>query len=144
MKEIIKWDAKYLTGIKIIDSQHIKIFKCVNELHEALEKADTKEKIIELTANLDFYTAEHFDTEEKYMLEFNYPEYTEHKNTHERFKKIYEDIKNNYIYKKTEAVYIIAIHLKPVMAAWLDYHLQNEDRWLVEFLKSKNIENKNE
>lgn len=136
MKEIIKWNDKYLTGIEIIDSQHKKIFKSVNELYDAIEKLETKEKILELIGNLDFYTTEHFDVEEKYMIDLNYPEYIEHKNTHEVFKKIYEEIRYNYVYKKN-TVYVLAVHLNHTMADWLDYHLQNEDQRLAVFLRTK-------
>lgn len=134
MKEIIIWDDKYLTGIEIIDYQHKKIFKCVNTLFDALERIETKEKIIKLIDCIDFYTTTHFDTEEKYMLELDYPQYSYHKDAHETFKKIYSDIRDNYAYQNNN-VYVLAIHLNNEMAKWLDYHLQNEDRLLAEFLK---------
>ena len=136
MKEIITWNDKYLTSIEIIDSQHKKIFKCVNNLFDAIENVETKEKILEIISCIDFYTTEHFDTEEKYMLELDYPEYIEHKNAHEVFKKVYEEIRYNYVYKQ-DVVYVLAVHLNQTMADWLDYHLQNEDQRLAEFLKAK-------
>ena len=136
MKEIIIWNDKYLTGIEIIDSQHKKIFKCINNLFDAIEKLEIKEKILELIGGLDFYIVEHFDTEEKYMLELEYPEYLEHKKAHETFKKVYEEIRYNYVYKQ-DIVYVLAVHLNQTMADWLDYHLQNEDQRLADFLKTK-------
>ena len=137
MKEVLNWDDKYLTGIEIIDSQHKKIFKSINETFDAIEKSEKKEKILELIIRLDFYTTEHFDTEEKYMIELEYPQYTEHKKAHEAFKKIYAEIRNHYTYKKAEIVYVLALHLNHTLADWLDYHLQNEDQKLAEFLKTK-------
>lgn len=137
MKEVLKWDDKYLTDIEIIDSQHKKIFKCVNRLFDALEKLEEKEKILKLVNCLDFYTTEHFDTEEKYMIELDYPEYSEHKAAHTHFKHIYERIKHNYVYKYHKSVYVLAIHLNHTMADWLDYHLQKEDQRLAEFLRKK-------
>lgn len=137
MKEIIMWNDKYLTGIETIDSQHKRIFKSVNELYNSLEKLENKEKILELISSLDFYTTEHFDTEEKYMMEFNYPEYSIHKDAHACFKATYEEIRNNYVYKQEKSVYVLAIHLNQTMADWLDYHLQNEDQKLADFLKAK-------
>ena len=136
MKEIIIWNDKYLTGIEIIDLQHKNIFKCVNNLFDAIEKLKIKEKILELVSGLDFYIVEHFDTEEKYMLELDYPEYLEHKKAHETFKKVYEEIRYNYVYKQ-DIVYVLAVHLNQTMADWLDYHLQNEDQRLADFLKTK-------
>jgi len=137
MKEIIIWNDKYLTGIEIIDSQHKNIFKCVNNLFDAIEKLEIKEELLEKIRCIDFYTTEHFDTEEKYMLELNYPGYLEHKKTHEEFKKVYEEIRYNYVYKK-DTVYVLAVHLNHTMADWLDYHLQNEDRRLAENISIKN------
>jgi len=109
MKEIIIWNDKYLTGIEIIDSQHKNIFKCVNNLFDAIEKLEIKEELLEKIRCIDFYTTEHFDTEEKYMLELNYPGYLEHKKTHEEFKKVYEEIRYNYVYKKDDEPKIIEI-----------------------------------
>ena len=136
MKEIIKWDDKYLTNIEIIDSQHKKIFKSVNEIFDALEELEKKEKILELVNHLDFYTNVHFNTEENYMLDLGYPEYNEHKKAHDAFKKTYELIKNNYIYKQGKSVYVLAIHLNQTLADWLDHHLQNEDQRLAIFLRT--------
>jgi hemerythrin len=133
----LEWTDKYLTGIEIIDEQHKRIFKSVNALFDACEKVEKKEKILELIGHLDFYTDSHFSTEEKYMIKLEYPEYPEHKKAHEYFKGIYEKIRNNYIYKKGEVVYILAIHLNQTLADWLDYHLQNEDQRLAVFLKSR-------
>lgn len=137
MQEIIEWDDKYLTGIEVIDSQHKLIFKKVNLLYYACEKMEEREKIFEIITELDFYTLEHFATEEKYMLELKYPAYPEHKEAHENFKNIYARIRSNYTYEKSQAVYMQAIHLNQCMAEWLNYHLQNEDRQLAIFLKSK-------
>ena len=136
MKEIIIWNDKYLTGIEIIDSQHKNIFKCVNNLFDAIEKLEIKEELLEKIRCIDFYTTEHFDTEEKYMLELDYPEYLEHKKAHEAFKKVYEEIRYNYVYKQ-DVVYVLAVHLNQTMADWLDYHLQNEDQKLAKFLRTK-------
>lgn len=137
MKELIMWDEKYLTGIEIIDSQHKNIFKSVNELNNAVEELQGREIILELIGNFDFYTTQHFDTEEEYMIELDYPDYAEHKEKHETFKKIYGEVKNNYVYKFDKAVYILALHLNYTLAEWLDSHLQNEDQKLAEFLRAK-------
>lgn len=137
MKKLIEWNDKYSTGIKIIDFQHKKVIKCVNLLNYACEKIKSRKKIPKLINCLDFYATFHFETEESFMLKFNYEKYKEHKEVHEHFKSIYNQIKNNYIYKKNEAVYILAIHLTYTLAEWLNYHLEHEDKEFVEFLKEK-------
>jgi hemerythrin len=140
MSEIIIWDDKYLTEIATIDSQHKIIFKRVNELFQACENLSEKEYIIKLVNSLDFYTNCHFDTEEEYMLKYEYSEYESHKKAHNNFKNVYEQIKNNYNYEKSQATYMQAIHLSQTLADWLDHHLQNEDKRLAEFLKNKVVQ----
>jgi len=137
IKELIVWDDKYLTGIEIIDSQHKKIFQRLNELFESCKNQEEKGKILDLIQNLDFYTGEHFETEEKFMTDLEYPRYNEHKKAHEHFKDMYREIRNNYHYEKSQAVYVLAIHLYHTLAEWLDFHLSNEDHLLAEFLKDK-------
>ena len=137
MKKIIEWNDKYLTGIKIIDFQHIKIFQAVNCLNCACENMKPKENILRLIDYLDYYATTHFDTEEKYMLENGYENFEYHKKRHEEFRLIYYKIKDNYFYQKNEPVYVLAIHLTQTLVEWLDYHMVNEDRDLTEFLRGK-------
>lgn len=135
--EIIKWDDKYLTGVEIIDSQHKNIFNFVNMLYTACENMEKREEVLKKIQQLDFYTTEHFDTEENYMEKLKYPDYSAHKEAHKCFKATYEEIRHGYIYKKADAVHVLALHLNQTMADWLDYHLQNEDQKFAEFLKGK-------
>lgn len=135
--KLINKNDIYLTGVKIIDKQHIKVVRCVNTLNDALESFKIKEEIIKLIDCLDFYTTEHFETEESFMIKFKYDKYDEHKKAHEYFRTVYCQIKNNFIYKKNENVYVLALHLTATMAKWLRYHLENEDKMLAEFLKGK-------
>jgi hemerythrin len=133
----LEWSEKYRTGIELIDAQHKQIISRVNSLYEACENMNEREKILELVSTLDFYTDGHFVTEEDYMIRFQYDEYPQHKERHEFFKSIYEEIRRNYIYEKGESVYVMALHLDQAMVDWLDYHLQHEDQRLAEFLRNR-------
>ena len=138
--EDIQWSDEYTTGINAIDSQHEDIIKSVNALYKALEENAGKETIIELIEKLDNYTTKHFDTEEKYMKIYNYPEYAAQVRAHEFFKTIYNEIRYHSHYltgDKYMHVYQFALHLNQILIDWLRIHLETLDKVFAAFLKDK-------
>ena len=83
----IKWTDSYNFGIREIDSQHIKLADIMNRLCEAMDNGKEGYVINQILDELADYALEHFDTEEKYFLEFKYEGAEEHKSQHEIFRK---------------------------------------------------------
>lgn len=81
--EVITWDDKLLTGIKIIDEQHQAIFSIANQLHHSISHNQHKSIFLPLLHALLELTEQHFETEEKMMIESNYPGFEVHKKKHE-------------------------------------------------------------
>jgi hemerythrin-like metal-binding protein len=74
------WYDEYLSGIQIIDEQHKDIFAAFNKFFASLNAGELDKVILdEFLHKLDAYTITHFDTEEKFMREFNYSKLEEHK-----------------------------------------------------------------
>ena len=83
------WYDEYKSGIDIIDAQHLKIFNSFNHFYESINTGELNIKVIEeFIEALDLFTTIHFETEEKYMRETNYPHYEEHKQRHDFFRSI--------------------------------------------------------
>jgi hemerythrin len=86
MDSLVKWDSKYDTGNYIIDFQHKRLVRLINELdqirqHEELRPFLLKTVFEEVTR----YTDYHFSTEEGIMKEVNYSEIDSHKVLHQNF-----------------------------------------------------------
>lgn len=79
---------------------------------------------------LSDYTIEHFQTEEKIMLNYNYPKYEEHKALHDGFVKKVDDLINEY---KTQTSKVnIAVNVE--VYKWLIQHIMRKDKELAQFL----------
>jgi len=75
------WEDKYSVNVNEVDGQHQEIFRLVNALDDSL--SDDRVVIAERLNALVAYVVDHFNTEEKYMQETNYPEYEAHKKMHD-------------------------------------------------------------
>lgn len=86
MKEI-EWNESFYTGVRKLDDQHKKIIDMINKLIEMGDLEVNSESISNTLQKMTEYSQEHFDTEEKFMLEYNYPEYSTQKEQHREFIK---------------------------------------------------------
>ena len=78
-----RFTPSLITGNEMIDSHHKELIKRANDLFEAIEGRESKEKVLETLDFLAEYTTYHFGAEEKLMQEAKYPKYNEHKGYHE-------------------------------------------------------------
>ena len=86
MEKII-WDESFSVGVKRIDAQHKELIKMINKLIETPDIKVDSELISDLLSRMTDYADYHFKTEEEYMVEYNYPDYSIHKDQHVEFKK---------------------------------------------------------
>lgn len=113
------------TGNKMIDEQHKELFIAINNLLEACSKGKGR---TELEATLEFlngYVAKHFGDEEKLQLATKYPDYKNHKQYHEGYKKVVADISNEL--KKTGPTIVLVGKVNTSIAEWLINHIKRED-----------------
>jgi len=124
------WYNNYISGIEIIDKQHKQIFNAFNEFYNELNLGHfNKDVIDEFIEILDSYTTTHFETEEKIMLEENYPDYEEHKKRHNFFKTIYAELKYNKFFRYS-AGHLFALHLATLSGEWWETHVVTYDKEL--------------
>ncbi|WP_319508714.1 bacteriohemerythrin [uncultured Methanolobus sp.] len=121
---LVTWSDKYSMQIKEIDDQHKVLVGMINELHDAMKQAKSKEVSLEIINKMAEYTKFHFSTEEKYMKRFAYPDYAEHKLEHEKFVENVLKFKDDYEKGKAGVSYDILNFLKD----WLVGHIQDTDK----------------
>ncbi len=121
---LVTWSDKYSMQIKEIDDQHKVLVGMINELHDAMKQAKSKEKSLEIINKMAEYTQFHFSTEEKYMQRFDYPDFKKHKHEHEKFVEKVVNFKKDYENGKAGISYDILNFLKE----WLVKHIQQTDK----------------
>lgn len=77
---IIEWDDdNFLLGIAIMDDTHKEFISLVNQLAETDDS-----EYVTLFDKLISHTKQHFEQEEKLMIESDFPAYVEHNDEHQR------------------------------------------------------------
>ena len=82
---LITWGEGLLVGIPEIDAEHEKIVNMINELHAAMKAGKGKSLMANILAEVEDYTKNHLAHEERLMVRYGYPEYSEHKAIHADF-----------------------------------------------------------
>ena len=119
------WSTEYETGHAKIDEQHKRLFEEVEKLIMASGKKDSDETVLKTSMFMLSYAINHFSTEERLMLESDYPKYEEHKEQH-----------NEFVGKATELVRLhntdgmlsIENAIKSFVMPWLREHVIGRDK----------------
>jgi methyl-accepting chemotaxis protein len=82
-----RWDDSFVSGVRLIDIRHKRLFEAVNRLIDACEQGKGKEELAKSLSFLADYTIKHFSEEEALQQKYGYAEYPAHHNLHEGFKK---------------------------------------------------------
>ena len=80
---LIEWKEEYSVGIPDVDHEHRQLIDLINELYEALIRADSQLRIADFLGEIYANISAHFALEEKIMREKKYDQYEDHKADHE-------------------------------------------------------------
>lgn len=129
------WDKSLETGNLTIDTQHKSLINAINNLLEACSQGKGR---VEVSKTLDFlqnYVIKHFADEEKLQLQSSYPDYKSHKNKHEDFKKVVNDIVEEF--KKSGATIQLVAKVNTSVGGWLINHIKSEDKKVAAHILNK-------
>ena len=85
MVDLISWSDNYLLGIDTIDEQHKKFFKVIHDFYMDVLVREGERTLESALGFLKDYALEHFQSEEAFMEEHEYPGIKDHKKLHEEF-----------------------------------------------------------
>ena len=114
-----------LTGNTLIDEQHKQLFDAINALLEACSQGKGRDSLKTTTKFLYDYTAKHFADEEKLQLASKYPDYTNHKQYHEGYKKVVRELMDQL--EKDGPTIVLVGKVNTAVAGWLINHIKRED-----------------
>jgi methyl-accepting chemotaxis protein len=129
-----QWDDSFVTGIKLIDARHMRLFETVNRLLDACDQGKGQEELTKSLAFLTEYTIKHFSEEEALQQKYGYPEYQAHRQIHENFKKTVGEFAQELKAKGPSQAMLEQI--KTQVGGWLVTHVKVVDTKLGTFLKS--------
>jgi hemerythrin len=122
------------TGNDLIDREHKELFKQINDLLDACNSGKGRANL-ETTVNfLADYAAKHFADEEELQQSSGYPDFTNHHNIHEGFKKQITEIGNEL--KKSGPTLMLVSRVNSEIGDWLINHIRTQDKKLAAHLRA--------
>jgi hemerythrin-like metal-binding protein len=128
------WDSSLSVGINEIDEQHMMIMYRVKELCQAIDRDEDTSILYDTLNFLINYAEHHFATEEKLMLEVEYPGYEAHKAKHEEFKISVKGMGQDLIEKG--ATDELADRIDVFLINWVLDHIKGVDQEMGAFLST--------
>ena len=134
MAILIGWKREYSIDNGLIDQQHKQLLELANHVlainDPVAEVAELRDNVKELFHYMEY----HFDAEEQFMKEMDYPDLEQHQAIHAQ---LVHDM--NQLLKSARDYAELLQSLKPVMKSWVLKHIQEEDSKIGIFLKEKEL-----
>ena len=121
---LITWGPKLEVGIGIIDSQHRRLVKMINDLDQAINDNRAAEILGKTLKGLVDYTHTHFRTEEDLLKEHDYEDYALHCREH----RIFTDQIEIYRDRLDAGSLRLSDEVMGYMRGWLLTHIGSSDR----------------
>ncbi|WP_312648666.1 bacteriohemerythrin [Aminipila sp.] len=129
------WTSDLETGNGTIDEQHKQLIAAINNLLDACSQGKGRDSLKETTTFLYDYTSKHFADEEKLQLASQYPDYPNHKQYHEGFKKVVRDIADQL--DKEGPSLVLVGKVNSSIGGWLINHIKKEDVKVAAHIRAK-------
>ena len=115
----IDWEDSYSVKVKELDDDHKALILNINDLHQALMEDKMREAQKRTVDKMISYAADHFASEEKYMLQFNFPGYGKHKEEHDQFTAKALDLQG----RMDKAGLVVTLEILGFLKDWLQNHI---------------------
>ena len=133
---LMKWTGSCSVGVSSIDEQHQELYDVVNRLHLSMKEGTAKETFSELLGEVANYATYHFENEEKYMRQFDYPDLDKHKAQHDIFVSKVQDLQS----QMDQGRLLLSIEMISFLSDWIHDHILGKGHELDTFLHSKSVE----
>lgn len=132
---VIEWSDSLSVNVKTIDDQHKKLVEMLNNLHDAFIGNHGQDAQKAIVVGMVGYAATHFATEEKYMTQFNYPDYPAHKKEHDDFTAKAIDLKT----RVENGSVVMTLDVINFLRDWLKNHISGTDKKYSKFFNDNGL-----
>jgi hemerythrin len=132
MNKLFLWKQTDSVDGDLLDRQHQELFQTVQELYDALKRADGLAVAEHVFSRLIDYSTNHFAAEEALMQKQQYPAFASHRAEHQAFTRKLLSFQKSFQAGNGSVV----SDLLPYLQAWIKNHVQNADHQYGEFLKA--------
>ena len=129
-----QWDSSLETGYEKIDNQHRQLVAAVNSLMEASKNGKGDKAVMETLEFLTAYTIKHFADEEQLQIDYEYPDYFNHKRIHYDFKETVGKLTEQVIRDGPTEKIIDSV--SSIIGSWLLNHIRGDDFRMAAFVKA--------
>lgn len=120
----LNWTDSLSVKIDSIDEQHKKLIELINSFYEQVSHRTNDENISILIKGMREYTQMHFEYEERYMRQFNYPDYIIHKKEHDMFISKVAAVEE----KVNKGTVVLSFEITSFLKDWIKNHIQGSDK----------------
>jgi hemerythrin-like metal-binding protein len=130
----LNWKNQYSVKVAEFDEQHKNLFSLINSYMESVKKGNVYDKLKQTIHGLEAYADVHFRLEEEYMLKYEYPDYSSHKEAHQLFTTKVGEFKS-----RLENGDVKPEELGKFLMDWLVQHIMGVDRNYSSFFNEKGV-----
>jgi hemerythrin len=130
-----QWNKSLETGHKDIDNQHKQLIEALNNIIDASQEGKGSEEVFKTLDFLTGYTVMHFIAEERFMINYNYPDYLMHKRLHDEFKVTVGELTQR-LFKEGPTRELVGITTTSI-GNWLVNHIMGDDFRMAAFIKTR-------
>lgn len=127
------WQPSFKIGVDHIDDQHKKLFDLFSDLKASINEKNMYRQMGVTLKFIVTYTKGHFQSEEQYMKEINYPRYEEQKALHADLVKQV----TSFILKIKKGEHLLPSQLADFLSKWLSDHILKEDSKIKLFITNQ-------
>jgi len=117
-----EWTSELETGNPRIDDQHKQLIATLEEFQSACKRGVQGSELKEIMDFLVGYTINHFADQEKFQLQYNYPDYERHKLLHNDFKVVVSELAERLMREGASVDIVVEIHF--TIGKWLVCHIK--------------------
>jgi len=131
----IAWSERLCVGIQEVDDEHQNLVAVLNQLEEAMRTGKGTRVMGEILAKLIDYTQIHFENEEKFMAECEYPKFKLHQAQHRQLVEKVEKFQSKF--QKTGKR--ITKEMMEFLTYWLTNHILVDDMTFAKFYNEAKV-----
>ena len=129
----VEWGEQFTVGIEEIDRQHKTLIDKFNGFIDTYR--ENPQKVMDMMETLVNYIVLHFDTEEKYMEKYDYPDKEDHMKEHREFTKIVNKLADDFMVMGPSPE--LEERVENIVGLWIQDHILQVDKKLGAYLKER-------